>query len=100
MEPTTHYIELACPSCGQIQECHTSIGQGSHAPTEGTLSLCVNCLGWSIYTETPYGLLRRMPSQQEYGTILTSSYLQSVYAATARVWQARRRSDGSSEESS
>lgn len=81
-------LPMTCPSCGRMQERHTSMLDRDPQPTLGSASLCISCLGFSIFDEDPEGkLYRRRPTNAEFADLLANESVQRVYAATSLAWR-------------
>ena len=80
-------IHTSCPSCGVEQEMHSIVEDGTtmhpdgtSMPDVGSLSLCANCLGFSVFDEDANGgLYRRKPSNTEWRDILGDEQVMRVY---------------------
>lgn len=90
-------MKTTCPSCGTDQELHGHIKDGRDVqedgavdPTPGSLSLCANCLSFSVFDESPTGMVRRKPSQAEWRDILGDETVMRVYSVAAMVRAHRR----------
>lgn len=80
-------IDTSCPNCGTEQELHSVVEAGTTVhpdgaamPDVGSLSLCANCLGFSVFDENGNGgLYRRKPSNTEWRDILGDEQVMRVY---------------------
>lgn len=80
-------IDTSCPNCGAEQDRHSVVEDGTTVhpdgtvmPSVGSLSLCVHCLGFSVFDEDANsGLYRRKPSNTEWRSILGDEQVMRVY---------------------
>lgn len=87
-------IVTACPNCGAQQELHIRFEEGQKAPgvpSAGSASLCVACLGFSIFEVDSTGLLyRRKPSNDEFRDLLGDENVMQVFATAALLKRGRK----------
>lgn len=69
-----------CPNCGKALVRHSHAAGPAGDPEVGDVSLCENCLAFSVFDENDGVLYRRRPSNAEWQEILGDTAVMQVFA--------------------
>lgn len=62
-----------CPHCNTVADDFTPVDPAAPEPDEGSVSICVYCLGVSIFTGE--GLVKRKPTPEELIEVMGDDYV-------------------------
>lgn len=73
MTEVFRYDVGTCPWCNRKATGHVDLHEAERPPIHGDVSICLHCLGLSVYDLGPFGLLSRRPTVAEHAEIMSDN---------------------------
>jgi hypothetical protein len=92
MKDITHELDNICPFCSKPHTNATPADDWEGKPTDGDLTICINCGEWSAFNKAIPGGLRK-PTFEEYTHIATDPVTRRMRDAWIMVMRDKRRAN-------